>query len=363
MKWGLIVLLGGGIMVGLVLLTRLLSDSSLLTARATQVAVLPTPPMNYAWVSDHEFIMHASYPERSLLRVDTRTGARTAMAGLQKCIGKERDYGTFALSPDGTRTLWKSGEVALEILSSPLDGSSLTKRSLKPGVFWVDASDFVWMPDSRQWVQLLAGTGRLYAVVEGLDSPGIIRQNAIGIPKGTANGFDLIPTHLLGCTQTGRILATPAWYDGVLGQNPQRQINFFEFSVDGGPAQLREYTIGLPKAGKFYESDIALAHNEEVEMSPQGDRLAWIVHVMEEEPPLQKWLARWIPLFKKEPHPRIELRTSKLDGSDVRALGYLDFDPEKPPYANTNPSGLRWLPDGQRLSFIYEDAMWTISAR
>jgi hypothetical protein len=309
------------------------------------------------------------YPLPALVQMDTRTGATRSLDGLQRCIGKEGDAYNLTFSPDGQRALW-GGQPGndLAVSSAPLNGSSVTRRGPKPGAFWVDASNPIWLPDSRHWVQLLAGDHSLYAVVEGVDAPGVIRQVPIGSPKGTMSGFDLMRTRLLGCTPTGRVLATPDGFDDYRSPGTERKINFFEFSVDGGPARLKQYTIGLPKAGEGYDGDIALSPDEEVALSPRGDRLAWLVRVPapEEQLPLWQRLSQGIPTRRSsEPRPRaqplIELRTSRLDGGDMKVIGYMEPERDTKQPAKGVPYGLHWLPDGQHVSFLYDGALWTVA--
>jgi hypothetical protein len=101
---------------------------------------------------------------------------------------------------------------------------------------------------------------------------------------------------------------------------------------------------------------------EDVELSPPGDRLAWLIHIMAEPSLVQRMLSRWMPWLEARSH--IELRTTKLDGSDVNRIGYIELhylQPYEDDYAG--PGGLRWLPDGRRLSFVYQGGLWTVPVR
>ena len=63
---------------------------------------------------------------------------------------------------------------------------------------------------------------------------------------------------------------------------------------------------------------------------------------------------RLFPALKTLPQARVSLWVSNLDGSRMKELGYVKgiaFIPS-----------LRWLPDGKRMSFIYDKALYTVPA-
>ena len=357
----LCMLLGACIAIGVgIAIVTLPSDPPLLTTRATRIAALPSGYARYEWVSDHEIMMFSPYLSVPIVRLDTRTGAAVAMGGLLERFAKWRFE--FTASPDGARGIWGGLDGQNFLMPLPfLDGSFTTKRNAKQGRFWVAATYPVWLQDDSHWLQLFWHERSLHAIVQGVDSHGIIRQISIGNPKGTRiNGA---PTaRLLGCTQSGNLLAIPT--GRAVPRNPASlgKMDFFEFSLNGGPARLREYTVNIPVAP--YHWDAAIPFSNEVELSPHGDRLAWMVHVMEEEPPLRKLLSRWLRSLQIPPCPRAELRTSRLDGSDMKVIGYLHYrDKNKKWHDEVVPHGLHWLPDGTRVSFAYDGALWTVSAK
>jgi hypothetical protein len=358
-----IVLLSGALAISIGAAIIWLPDGApLLTQRATRVATLPWPAnfAQYEWVSDHGFVMLNSYLSHPpLTQVDTRTGAKVVLEGLVRRCGKKAVFPNFAVSPDGTRALWggmdsKQGGVT----SASLDGSSITRSGPIGGNFWLADSRPIWMRDGKRWAQLVVDERSLYAVVESLDQPGAKRTIPIGEPKGITRTANRVRTRLVGCTQTGRVVATLVGYDQ--SPSPQRKIDVIDFSVDGGPARVHEYTVTLPQSANAPDENYnSLSRYEEVQLSPRGDRLAWMVRVREDEQSLRQWLAQWLPSLRKAPRKLAELWTSKLDGSDMKIVGYL----EMARYANHDPHTLRWLPNGRSMSFIYEGALWTVPAK
>jgi hypothetical protein len=337
-------------------LSKLHAVSPLLTHRATRIMTLSPRIVDYHWLSDEKLMAfpHPYYRPQMPTQLDLRTGQSMAFRRFGFI-----ESGGFSISPDRRRAVFVVAERV--VMSAALDGSSHLQSDLKGNDFWT--SNPTWLPDSRSWVQLITSRGTIYAVVTGLDPHDTIRKIPLGKPKGTSSGWDWMPALLLGSTQTGRILATPARFDRYTNPSPYRKINFFEFSTGASKANLRQFIIRLPKGGTEFDGDIVLSPGEEVALSPRGDRLAWIIHVMEEPPRMQKWLSRWLPSLKAAPREIIELRISQLDGSDMKIIGYIDAPNQTQDDWKKWPDKLRWLPDGQRLSFLYDNALWTIPAR
>jgi len=130
--------------------------------------------------------------------------------------------------------------------------------------------------------------------------------------------------------------------------------------VDGGPANVREYSVPVPGIGDGYIYYRAMFHNG-VALSPQGDRLAWILQVKQDPPgPFRRFLSRWMPSLQRAPEAVLEMRTTRLDGSDVHVIGHMAL-PKPDPKAEY-PGQLQWLPDGKRLSFVYKSVLYTVPA-
>lgn len=139
-----------------------------------------------------------------------------------------------------------------------------------------------------------------------------------------------------------------------------RNISFFEFDTEGKQANVREYTISLPKGKSEFSEDRDLSVSEDVVLSPHGDRLAWLIHVVEKPSSIITFLAKWFSSMHPVSRYVLKLYTSRLDGSDVQEIGYMEIKGK--PSATNLPRLLRWLPDGKRLSFVYQGALWTVPA-
>lgn len=357
----IIVLIGAVFLGSGALLTWNSSPSLLLTCRAKRIFDFPYRYAQYQWRTDQKFLLYYPTPSEPITEIDTRTGASKVLGGLRRrTLGMGWPY-RLTVSPDGARALWLGldGNDPVTVVAA-LDGSSLMRRVRKRGEFWADASvNAVWLPDSRRWVQLLAGKGGDYAIVSSLDAPRDLFRIPIGVPRGMQSGFDLMQARLLGYTNTGRVLATPDGFDYCPSRKPERKICFFDFDARGGPANVHQVTIDVPKAQGYADGIIALGRGEDVVLSPQGDGLAWWICVMEAQPALQQSLSRWIPSLRRAPHSHQELWTSRLDGSDMKLIGFLEDD-HQPVAERHDLSQLHWLPSGRAVSFLYENALWTV---
>ncbi|HZO87812.1 MAG TPA: hypothetical protein VFB38_05690 [Chthonomonadaceae bacterium] len=285
------------------------------------------------------------------------------------------NWWSITLSPDGHWLVgWEpeiahdtNGEAAVEkgtMKAAFLDGSRVIKRIPSPEDKWSSGSvNPLWLPDSRHWVVLLAGQQGLYAMVESLNVPGILQKVPIGYPQGITGMSAFLGSRLLGSTGPDRILATPFYAAPSVSKGPQRRISFYEFSIRPGAGikDVRQYTVTLPKGPAPHNRDVALRAGEEVALSPQGDRLAWLLHLRQEPDRMTRFLSRWIPWLRRAPKGAMVLRTSRLDGNDIQDVGYMQIQPDE--FLRWfQPYRLQWLPGGKRLSFLYKDAVWTVPA-
>jgi len=309
--------------------------------------------MYYAWQSNDSYLQYVLYPPSGMKQVDLRTGEEKSLSSLER-LGKEARI--YTISPDCKKALWEDGT---SVQSLSLDASSPISMAPLPKEFWTTASQPLWMPDSKRWIQLCAGSQGLVAVVhaEGKTSPH--QEINIGYPKGTSGGYDLLRTHLIGVTQTGSVLATHAEASRYPSPQISRHIRLFEFSLDPIKPNVREYTIELPRSGERFESDFALASDEEIELSPQGDRLAWLVN-RRVDFPAPDWLSRWLPRTSVTPRFYTELRVTNLDGTHVKTIGSIERKPNNGNRPEARPFRIHWLPAGRHISFIYDGALWAV---
>ncbi len=97
-------------------------------------------------------------------------------------------------------------------------------------------------------------------------------------------------------------------------------------------------------------------------VSPQGDRIAWQVTAANADP-LRTWLHRLIPRLQANPSPTVGLWISRLDGSHVHEIGHIVVEPKAGDIDDPIPwLDVHWLPGGKKLSYEYEDRLYTVAA-
>jgi hypothetical protein len=193
------------------------------------------------------------------------------------------------------------------------------------------------MPDSRSWVTLTGGEKSLYAVMQGLDTPEVQARTALGYPRGTVVWPDLMGSTLLGCTGPRRVLATPNT-DRSPRRGKPRSIPFYAFDVGAGPAHLVQYAVTLPEGRDAGE----------VALSPEGKRLAWLLHE--------------VPEVHDAPGPlaSVQVAVSGTDGTSMQVLAILrrkEFGEER-----NAPRKLHWSPDGKEIRFSFAGFEWAAPA-
>ncbi len=117
------------------------------------------------------------------------------------------------------------------------------------------------------------------------------------------------------------------------------------------PLPMHRYSVHAPLNGHFANSN---PWYQPSVLSPQGDRLAWLI-VREYTPPgqrKQRMIGLWV---------------SRLDGSGMQEIGHMDYQPNDFGHRGYEPKKevpqhLRWTPDGKRLSFQYQGALYTVPA-
>ncbi len=104
----------------------------------------------------------------------------------------------------------------------------------------------------------------------------------------------------------------------------------------------------------------------EVVLSPDGTRLAWLTDRLVETSWIDNWFRRLSRKTYFPPRHIRELGVSRLDGSDWRSVGSVEWsEPEmyltgwrSPPEATYSPCQLQWRPDGKYVSFVFKCAIW-----
>lgn len=256
----------------------------------------------------------------------------------QTPITPNRDDPDACVSPDG-RWLLTQGELQFTVRSR--DGRIRTSRHVSKGEFWTSCSKPLWLPDSKRWVCLMAGQHSIYAVVFSREQPGIIKRIALGYPRGTDSGFDLVDSDLIGVITSNRVLAKPHMTDWH-NQEGFQQEGFFTFNLEGAPAKVRDLTIPLPVRGQWHT---------EVVLSPHSSRLAWL---------LRKAVVSNLGTFTVAEPYQFQLWVSYWDGSDMHIIGSLSGKIPRANYYYWGLHDISWLADEKHVRLYRGKQQWTI---
>ena len=252
----------------------------------------PQNYMTYFWISADRLLYFSDAEQEAplLCEENMRTGKKTAFHTISKMWSEDGTYKKqIEISPDGQWILW-SGDYRDGAFhgyyGAKRDGSS--KFYVAGGSHWEIGFD--WMPDSRHFCE---ETGRydehgefkrLTMVMRSVDAPQVAH------------------------TLTSR------------------------------PSLLHRWTVSIPSTEE----------RREMQISPDGRRIAWIV----------------ITPTDSQKSQRVAVNISSLDGGAMQEVGHLlspATEEAEPPFERY-PNEMKWLPDGRHVSFIYHDILYVLPA-
>jgi hypothetical protein len=266
---------------------------------------------------------------------DLKTGAR-AVGTLGSATPSQH---VWRASPDGQRLLAFDNGPAFTVLEQ---GTVVEQRDDFEG--WggdaaaMATSGIAWLPDSRRWLAWSPHHSKAPLRLYSVDAP-----NGPPIKMETTENR----SHLIGVTPDLLVVqadapAPPAAVD---------HITLTHFGVYPNRAPRHTTTFRLPTTAQIAE----------LELAPQGDRLAWLF-VDARRSPLITMLIRLFPALagRFPPTEGISVWVSRLDGTEMHEIG---FEQTHATGKETNvATDLRWVPDGKRLSYLMNGALYTVPA-
>ncbi len=285
------------------------------------------------WVSDHE-VFHATFlghydPDRMgceqrLTRVacllDTRTRrdqrlprATQALDSLDpECVDSS------AISPDGKWFAW-SYRWDKCLLVEVKGGRRYAYPEDDDGCY----RSVLWMTDSRHWLEAFRVNGRVHhLVLHDVRKPDVARQLPIG-GRG-----ELLDDLAWASPEDDPIALRRTWRSK--GGLPVVEV--LSVSLRGSRSPKRLALVDVPGGRNYYTYAI----------SPDGKRLAWAVEAA-----------------TSKGRVRAELWVTDLRGGHRRRLGALPVS--APP--DELRLELQWLPGAKRLSFVWNEMLYTVAAR
>lgn len=292
----------------------------------------------YAWESAEKLILllpPSDTQGRSFVERNITTGAQT----LGAFASSLSDATGWRPSPDGQRLLvCESGS---DFSSMGLRETERTPRTFSSNTYETEstsASGVAWLSDNRRWLGWTPAQTMAPLHLYSVDAP---RDSGVVIPS--PKGMKM----LLGVTPEGLAVQTDAPSPPAVAE----RVTISTFGIYPNRAAVKSVSVSLPVTTQI----------KELELSPKGNRLAWLL-IDSRRPPFLRMLVRAVPSLAGRFPPTLgsSLWVSRLDGTEMAEVG---FEQTLVAAKNTHiPSELRWLPDGKHLSFRMNDALYTIPA-
>lgn len=314
-------LIFGGTALALYLLPR---EHALLPRARRIVAFSHDGYPFYWWLGDHDLLLFRDPLHRdwTLVRLNETTNAQTpldSLSGLFARSGGRPD--TIQVSPDGEWMLWTGNKG--QTIVARTDGAKHFEYPPGP------PSEKRWMSESIRWIEL---------VKDGKSFNRAILHNVVD-PKASEPRL-LLPT--IPCTPNFVDLAgmTPTTDDHILTSVWNRRPGNIE------PAGIIALALNvqMSRIGRFTLDPPHALDRGHLVFAPIYGRLAWVI---EYKPALSRIT---------KAGPRVGLWVTRMNGWESHEVGSLESE------GFITADSVRWTPDGTRLSFIYQDALWTVPA-
>ncbi len=344
----------------------------LLSAARRITAVDEGPFSPTVWLSDRDVILMPYRQDQSrfeFVELDTVSGLRQPLPGLNRALHAElqprlatsRTLGTPGgpaipvvsrhippqcdLSPDHQWLLCLPPTLAAGYSATSLDGSKqLRWKGLTAVRTFVPLYNCpVWLRDSHRWI-----TDDLTLVHTSYGVQVTLRDSRE--PKESYSlPFDLALRKMkrIGCTLDDRIVFVDM---GVADFTPHfvTSVDMADCSLTPAAARPNRYAVRLPVPAQL----------RLVSVSRQGNRLAWLLQY-DKGSTAETILHRILPAVIVHPHPTLGLFVSSVDGTGMVEIGHKAVVPAKP--FDPEIANVQWLPGDRRVSFICNDALYTVA--
>ena len=311
----------------------------------------------YYWLSPQDVLFFYPNPhgQYAAARRNIATGVTTTLTALTGLLQKSKwnlGYGESLMpSPDGKWLLWVSpkSHTYYDYYFASVDGSHYAHWAGRPeAISWKP----LWMPDSRHWILLQdkddpGTTSR--AMIYSIDSPRAYRTIPLSIPAiAHCSGGISESTNI---ALQDRIQANLVCEDRWAGNDNRfvlRTVQTAQVLFGAKPGTKDLISIPIPKEKKIVKALF----------DPNGLHILWIAR-SDYMPPYMGWLHRLMPSSQSQQHSWYRFWVSGPDGKNAHEIGQIEIKPD--PYLSMDmPFAFSWLPDGKRVSFIYENKLYTV---
>jgi len=328
----------------------------------------------YRWVSDHEVLQlmptNAGGYEPVIWNTTPPPGAPHSRLVVTRPDFRAPGATPISLSPDGAWVLCKNTVPETGIsayFALALDGSK--RRHDWPGLdrigdFYGRGGVF-WFADSRRFLSVELDVNKHVYLGRVISLGNLGESPPFRFPR--IDRRPLVPVAMLG---SDRFLAGDENSDSLhldQGVAVPKTLTLTELGFGPGASPARTVTLAAPSVtARDVHSSRA---DRSFIISPRGDRILWVISAEREWQPMgadtaigarfYPWLARVFPGFLHTPDYPIyqhELWTARFDGrGGLIRLGAITITKSEWPIFDWT-----WTPDGKRVSFTYNDALYTL---
>jgi hypothetical protein len=297
----------------------------------------------YQWLPDGGHVLTVQQGAPCL--VDTATGAVTPLTAVRKAL--ESHPGLAALAPRD----WVVSPDGEWVLSRVVTGGNDSNVGYLPFMAWgkwiavkrdgsaviTDKAVFsrdtqvIWPPGQPEWIAITPQPRFLAAIHYPLADHGT--PKTVVLQPHTLFEDPVVP---LGTIGSGRLVLA-AWY---------RSGHIEVLDSESSGISLEHYQIHFPSGALAVEAEI----------SPRGDRIAWLFdfHAFSPLTPLRRVLPF---LHQAAGQTHGEIWVSDIHGDEMHPLitGGSGAQADDPHF-------VRWTPDQSRISFVCRDSLYTVPA-
>lgn len=341
---------------GWLLLLLRLSPSPDLLHKASRTGFSGDTP--YQWLSNHELLVfdRASVVSWTPAHFDITTNVKTPLTALQRCLSDTIDLPFFLkVSPNGKQAaIQDTTGIHVITLENGLQYSWNWSHLRKAGyeadcaLYWLEDNPRLCLlpnlttPDSSNKRPLILTP--LNPQFSTLNLP-----TASLPPEFAATSYYSPPL----LTPTGLLYAYASAYE----DNDTRTLLTLSLRPGSTPAK---HVFHAPHGLTF-----AVFHNSweaPGNVSPQGTRVFWLCHSQVYTPPLQGWLHWLFPAIHAPACQWTGLYVSDVEGTAMREIGGMVVETASGAGGRDEDEiqDIRWLPDGEHLSFCLRHALYTV---
>lgn len=313
----------------------------------------------YFWLNDREVLYLKPETDNSISLVRKLVFPTDNLQPPSPMIGFIPASGTVMdVSPDGNYLTYytyqpRSGPNAPDIFTSILLSLKDGQRT-KLSNDWIN--DRFWTPDSTGFIEiqtspaLQAGRSPAFRIdIRNIRTKQTRRYQFGSFTKGPITQI-FVPLFMdnLGrvvCVENGPyFLPSMAVLPSLTAHRNATQITLAELNIHQTQKPVRIWNIPVPRG----------AAEGQIFPSPRHDRLLWVFYT-EDSSSLDAAIHRIFPQYPVRIHTFTNWQITGLDGKDLRVIAR--FEPTREQDISRFP---QWTPDGNRLSFICNDALYWI---